>query len=71
MLAEERIVLPKVSSVLSAHSPSPLHTMPLPDYNHNQEGSSFGIKERKRPLGPTRAYLHAVLIDTLGNFPIK
>ena len=65
MLTEKRTVSPEVALTPSPYPPPPSYSMPFPDYNHDQEDSYFGIKERKHPLGPTRTYLHAMIITLL------
>lgn len=70
MLTEKRIVYLKVSHTLRP-PPSPLYRVPFSDYNHNQEDSSFGIKGKKYPLGPTSAKSTCHAYDSIDNFPIK
>jgi hypothetical protein len=50
--------------------PHPTH-IPFPDYNSNQEDSSFGIKKWKDPSSPTQAISIRHDYESNDNFPIK
>lgn len=69
-LTEKGIICPEV-----AHALCPpflfIHTMAFPNYNYNQEDSSFGTRERKCPLGTTSAISTCHDYDPLDNFSIK